>query len=133
MTPLLTIISGRLVLLNVPSPNWPESLLPMAHRLPSVLINKLCPPRRLTGASVGPSAAIAVMLLATINSGRLVLRTNVPSPNWPYWLSPMAHRLPSLSPLDDQRPFFTHGFVTDSTRHRSEERRVGKECRSRWS
>ena len=59
----------------------------MAQRLPSLLRNRLWV----------PPAAIAVTLLATIFSGVLVpVWLNVPSPNWPEPLPPMAQRLPSL-------------------------------------
>ena len=36
-----TICSGRLVLMNEPSPSWPEEFLPIAQRLPSDLRNRL--------------------------------------------------------------------------------------------
>ena len=41
LTPLVTISSGRLVGLKVPSPSWPPLLSPMAQRLPSDLRKRL--------------------------------------------------------------------------------------------
>ena len=52
---LAAICSGRLVEMKVPSPSWPKPLVPIAHKLPSLLRNRL----KL------PPAAIAVTLLAS--------------------------------------------------------------------
>src|SRR5713226_3574962 len=50
---------------------------------------------------------------------------------------PIFGRLPLTRRPFDQQPFlaapFGQGFVAMGGAHRSEERRVGKECRSRWS
>src|SRR2546430_2941506 len=55
-------------------------------------------------------------------------------PSFHRWLANQANWLPDsrglLMPLIAQ---FNHPTAYDHTDHRSEERRVGKECRSRWS
>src|ERR1035437_4853945 len=53
---------------------------------------------------------------------------------WATWCSPCIHAIPHLNQL--ARAFRDQGVVflavTDDDIDRSEERRVGKECRSRW-
>jgi len=45
----------------------------------------------------------------------------------------LEHFADEVEALYDSRPVSDTGFVSDTSSDRSEERRVGKECRSRWS
>src|SRR2546425_13358191 len=54
-------------------------------------------------------------------------------PGWDTYVEKPGYRIPADIAFGDVQPESYDGLILSGGRARSEERRVGKECRSRWS
>src|SRR5262245_48077340 len=93
-TPVENTATGRVLLLGLPVPNWPEEPLPQAATLPSELKARLCWLPAATATMVFPERTPEV----NTATGTFCEKVLLPLPNWPDELEPHAAKV-----LSEQR------------------------------